>query len=64
MAWKFVSSINPKWPHWTLLLTDFYEALQHLQQLILKLLNLARISSCLIMLILLLLTARYIAMTI
>jgi len=40
MAWKFVSSINPKWPHWTLLLTDFYEALQHLQQLILKLLNL------------------------
>ena len=24
MAWKFVNSLSPKWPHWTLLLTDFF----------------------------------------
>jgi len=29
MAWKFVNSISPKWRRWTLLLTVFYEALQH-----------------------------------
>ena len=40
MAWKFVNSLSPKWPHWTLLLTDFLWSSS--APVILKFLNLAR----------------------
>jgi len=38
--WKFVNSLSPKWPHWTLLLTDFLWSSS--APLISKLFNLAR----------------------